>query len=122
MRGEFARVEEAQELDELFARTNDAPVVIFKHSATCPISSHAYREMTRLAPDLKERVRLIVVQTARDLSNDVARRTGVRHESPQAIIIRGGEAVWSASHYDITAQDVTEALKNLITVSLTIEK
>ena len=54
---------------------------------------------------------MIVVQTARNVSREVEARTGVRHESPQAIVLRNGAAVWNASHFDITAEAVTEALK-----------
>lgn len=53
---------------------------------------------------------MIVVQQSRSLSREVETRTGVRHESPQTIILRHGKAVWSASHYDITADGVERAL------------
>ena len=46
---------------------------------------------------------LVDVRAERPLSQDIAARTGVRHESPQVIILRRGAVVWSASHEDITA-------------------
>ncbi len=106
----FVAVEDAAALDELFARSEDAPVLLFKHSTTCPISAHAYREMSRLDAGAARSVSLVVVQTARPLSNEIAERTGVRHESPQAIILRRGRAVWDASHFDITAESVVRAV------------
>jgi bacillithiol system protein YtxJ len=51
------------------------------------------------------------VQRAREVSREVEARTGVRHESPQALILRGGEAVWSASHWRVTAEAVESALR-----------
>jgi bacillithiol system protein YtxJ len=51
------------------------------------------------------------VQSARELSRRVAEQTGIRHESPQAIILRNGQAVWSASHFDITAEAVEQAVR-----------
>ena len=107
---EFIPVEDAAALEGLFARSQSAPVVLFKHSTTCPISARAYREMSRLDAAAGE-VALVVVQTARPVSDEVARRTGVRHESPQAFVLRGGKAVWSASHFDITADEVGRVVK-----------
>ena len=109
--GRFFAVEDASALDELFARSEDAPVLLFKHSTTCPISAHAYREMSRLDAGAARSVALVVVQTARALSNEIAQRTGVRHESPQAIVLRRGQPVWTASHYDITAAEVERAVR-----------
>ena len=107
----FVPVTDAAALDELFARSDDAPVLLFKHSTTCPISAHAYREMSRLDAGAAGEVALVVVQTARPLSNEIAERTGVRHESPQAIVLRAGKPVWTASHYDITAAAVEQAVR-----------
>ena len=107
----FAPVTEAGELDELLARSHDAPVVLFKHSTTCPISARAHSQMKRLSGEVAAQISLIIVQSARELSRRVAEQTGIRHESPQAIILRNGEAVWSASHFDITAQAVEQAVR-----------
>lgn len=101
----FSQVEDKRGLEELFARSHKEPVLIFKHSLTCPISSAAYEEMRRL----ERTVSLVVVQHARELSREVEARTGVRHESPQAIILRDEKAVWSASHFNVTAEAVEGA-------------
>ena len=103
----FTQITDRKALEQLLARSHDAPVVLFKHSSTCPISSFAYKQMSQVERD----VSLVVVQRARDLSGEIESRTGVRHESPQAIVLRNGQAVWSASHYDITAGAVEEAVR-----------
>jgi bacillithiol system protein YtxJ len=59
---------------------------------------------------VEREVALVVVQKARDLSREVETRTGVRHESPQALILRDGAVVWSASHWNVTADAVARAL------------
>jgi bacillithiol system protein YtxJ len=97
----FVAVKDAGALEELFARSNQSPVLLFKHSTTCPISDAG----------AAGEVALVVVQTARPLSNEIAERTGVRHESPQAIVLRAGKPVWTASHYDITAAAVEQAVR-----------
>jgi bacillithiol system protein YtxJ len=107
---EFVAVTDAAALEELFARSEDAPVVLFKHSTTCPISARAHRQMAQLSRGAVGDVALVVVQTARPVAEEVARRTGVEHHSPQAIILRGGKAVWDASHFDITTEAVERAV------------
>lgn len=107
MNNEFTPVSDSQELESLFALSHERPVVLFKHSLTCPISSAAYQEMTGVEAD----VSLIVVQRARDVSREVETLTGIRHESPQAIILRNGRAVWNTSHWRITRSAVEEAVR-----------
>jgi bacillithiol system protein YtxJ len=107
MENRFVPVNDRQELEQLITRSHDAPVLLFKHSSTCPISATAYKEMTKLARDIA----LVVVQSSRDVSRAIEARTGIRHESPQALVLRRGEAVWSASHWNVTADAVERALE-----------
>lgn len=106
MSNNFSPVSDASALEELFERSNAEPVLLFKHSNSCPISARAYRQMQ----EVKTPVAIIVVQDERDLSREVATRTGVRHETPQALVLRNGQAVWAASHFDISADAVERAV------------
>ncbi len=103
---QFSAITDAKELERLFELSHTRPVVLFKHSTTCPISAAAYQEMSRFEGD----VSLIVVQSARQVSRAVEEQTGVRHESPQAIILRNGKAVWNASHWRVTSDSVERAV------------
>ena len=107
--GEFINVSDAEALENIFRLSHDQAIVLFKHSTTCPISAAAYREMSQLAVG---NVALLVVQRARELSREVERRTGVRHESPQAIVLRNGQPVWTASHFAVTSDAVERALRD----------
>lgn len=107
MDNQFISVSDRQELEQLIARSHETPVVLFKHSTTCPISAAAYQEMEQVAAEIA----LVVVQQAREVSREVEARTGVRHESPQALVFRNGKAVWSASHWRITADAVGQAMR-----------
>ena len=80
-------------------------MILFKHSNSCGISSGVFNEVSLVNGDIN----LIVVQNARNVSNLIAERTGIRHESPQAIVLKQGEPVYHASHYDITAEDLDSA-------------
>jgi bacillithiol system protein YtxJ len=107
MDNHFVRISDIEAFDELAKLSKDQPVVIFKHSLTCPISAAAYDQMEKV----DERVALIEIQRARDLSNQIEQRLGVRHESPQVIVLRNGQVVWNASHFKITKDAVTDAVK-----------
>lgn len=107
METNFSPVSDAAALEELFARSHNEPVLLFKHSNACPISARAYRQME----EVKTPVSIVVVQKSRDLSQQVAERTGVRHETPQALVLRNGRVVWNASHFDITADVVEQAVR-----------
>ena len=50
------------------------------------------------------------VRAQRPLSQQIAARSGVEHESPQVIIFRRGMPVWNASHYDITTDALARNL------------
>ena len=100
-------VRDAHEL----ARAFEEPwALVFKHSTRCPVSTVAHREVAEfrrrhpLVP-----VYVVHVVEQRDLSKAVAERTGVPHESPQAIVLTGGSVAWSDSHESVTA-DALEAL------------
>jgi bacillithiol system protein YtxJ len=82
------------------------PVLLFKHSTNCGISCGVFRNVSTMDADIN----LVIIQTDRDISNEIERRTGIKHESPQAIVLKGGEAVYHASHYDITVEDINEHL------------
>lgn len=97
------------ELTDALRASYDSPVLLFKHSATCPISSMAHREIDRLTEASDPPVYRIVVQRARQVSSACAEQTGIRHESPQALVVRDGEVVWHASHHRVRAAAIRAA-------------
>ena len=99
------------ELKAAFERCANDPVLLFKHSRTCGTSFFARKEVQQLSEADDPRVYEIVVQDARSLSNEIAARFGIRHESPQAILIRNGKAVWNTSHGRITSTSVRNAVR-----------
>jgi len=87
--------------------------VLYKHSPICPTSGVAYEEMLALRRRSPVPVYLVDVIEHRPLSRALAERIGVVHESPQAIILRGGVAAWHRSHYDIQADAMVRVLDHL---------
>jgi bacillithiol system protein YtxJ len=102
------------ELEQVLAQSDEQPVLLFKHSYSCGVSAEALDE---LIAHLNERVHdlpvaMVTVQTHRDISNAVAARLGIRHETPQALLIRDRRVVWSASHFRVTSQSVRKAIES----------
>lgn len=104
-----------RELDQALEESHRRPVLFFKHSLTCPISDRALRELQAYLGKADHRVsyKLITVQTSRHLSDEAASRLRLEHESPQAILVRKGRELWNASHYDITADSLDQAIRKL---------
>ena len=105
------------ELDEAIAASHLQPVLLFKHSYSCGISAEALDELRALvgsgvdAGPAGVRYALVTVQTHREVSNAIAARLGVRHETPQAILVCGGKPLWSASHFRVNAGELEKALR-----------
>lgn len=105
-------LQENQEFERFLERSRTDRVLIFKHSTQCSVSSEAYEEVKRFADStVNLPCGVIFVIENRELSNTIAARLGVRHESPQAIVVENGRPVWNASHWSITADSIAEALK-----------
>lgn len=85
--------------------------LLFKHSFRCPISARAFDEYQAFV-DTHPRVShgWIDVVAQRPLSLDIAKQTGIAHESPQALVFDGGAVVWDASHGGITREALADAL------------
>lgn len=88
------------------------PVILYKHSATCPISTQANKQMQQLAETLP--VYRIVVQDQRPLSHQLAEQLTVRHHTPQAIVVYEGEARADLSHGSVTAEKLQAAVKAVL--------
>lgn len=107
MSANFINIESLDSLNALFERSYRQPVVIFKHSNSCGISAHIMEQIA----EVDDEVNVVVVQTNRDISNAVETRTGHRHQSPQAFVIRDGKAVYHATHYGIDPDAIDASLR-----------
>jgi bacillithiol system protein YtxJ len=104
----FFRIDDRATLDGLFSDSKQKTILVFKHSNACGVSARAYRELEKL----ERQVNLLEVQAVPDLSRELEGLTGVRHETPQVILLRDGKAVWNASHFDVNAASVSKALES----------
>lgn len=114
-------LQQIDELDRLLTQSGTRPLLLFKHSYSCGISAEALDELVAYLESTATGSKrssespvyaMVTVQTHRDVSNAVTARLGVRHETPQALLVRDGQVVWAASHFRVTAAAVAAALKS----------
>ena len=106
-------IHDVASLDAAIAESRDRPVLLFKHSRHCGTSFEALDELQAHIEATQPgsvAYKMITVQTHRPVSDAVSQRFGIRHETPQAILLRDGKVIWKASHFRITASQLDQAL------------
>ncbi|HUU27747.1 MAG TPA: bacillithiol system redox-active protein YtxJ [archaeon] len=100
-----------KDIDRLLEESNGKRVLILKHSLTCPISSAAKREIDSfLENNHQTEVYLVVVQEQRAVSNELAERLSVKHESPQLLVLKDCRAEKVLNHFQIRREEVEKLL------------
>lgn len=99
------------QLDEMDQKTADgSPAVIYKHSTRCGISGMVWKKLQRSWPEIlgEREIYYLDLIRFRKLSNQIAERYGVEHESPQVLVIKNGKCVFHNSHNGIEASVIAE--------------
>ena len=93
------------QLENIYKESHIKPVAIFKHSTRCGISRMALRQFEKQLNIEMSSVKLYYLDLLlyRDISNEIASRFKVSHQSPQLIILKNGTAIHKSSHHDIDA-------------------
>jgi bacillithiol system protein YtxJ len=90
-------------------------VVLYKHSPTCGISAAALERLeSGFSEQLGNQIDLyyIDVLQSRTLSRHIADVMGVRHQSPQMLLIKDGKVIFHNSHYDVGWERITPYLSH----------
>jgi len=101
------------QLEEIITESNEAPVMIFKHSTRCSISSTSLNRLERNWNETEMgnvKAYYLDLIANRPVSNKIESLLHVEHQSPQAILIEKGKSSWDASHYDIQYDAIKKAL------------
>ena len=102
-----------EQLNEIIEQSTEKPVLLFKHSTRCSISSMAksrFESEWGLNNEACPTYYLDLI-TFRPISNEIAEKTGVEHQSPQVIVLKNKEVIYQASHNGIDAKEIQEILK-----------
>ena len=106
----MTRLNNLEDLEEARRRSHAEPVVLYKHSATCGVSTMARREIVRFFDTERVPVYEVVVQQARHVSNEIEQRYGIRHESPQVIVLHRDQPTFNTSHGRVREGVLREAV------------
>jgi len=107
-------LESNEDWNAALERSKEIPVLVFKHSTRCSVSFMAKKNLesrwnfsdTQVLPYFLD----LIAQ--RQLSDLISSKTGVRHESPQLILIQNEAVIFYASHYGIDVEDIAKYIKN----------
>ena len=96
------------QLNEISLHSDEKPVVIFKHSTRCSISRMALKQFENEydLSDNEVTTYFLDLIAFRDISNEIASRFNVVHQSPQLLLIIGGKSVYDVSHSSIDADEL----------------
>lgn len=99
-----------EDLEQIINLSNDQPQVIFKHSTRCSISSVAKNRLEKASSPDDAKFYYLDLLSYRPVSNSVAERFAVEHESPQILIIKNGKCVYNESHMGIDMEEIKDQL------------
>ena len=99
-----------EQLEQIKEESRSQPVLIYKHSTRCSISSMALDRLERSWSKELDTVKAYYLDliTYREISNAIAKEFGIYHESPQAILIKDGKAIYDASHMSISTSAIKQ--------------
>ena len=115
MNKEWTNLTEENQIDEIIALSNSVPVYIFKHSTTCGISAQAKEnvEISFKNTDKPLKFYYLDLLKYRSISNAVASKLNVHHQSPQLILVHDGQVAFTTSHHKIKANILEDSLSLL---------
>lgn len=104
----WASMHVEDELSDMLKASNTKPQVIYKHSNRCATSFFALKNIQRLSEEERRKADFYMVDVIgqRALSSQISEMLGVRHESPQLIILKDGEVCWHGSHHNVGAEAI----------------
>lgn len=102
----WKKLETLKQLDQIVEDSNNKEIAIFKHSTSCGISrmvKRTFESDLNSRDKLKADVYYLDLLQFREISNQIADRFNVIHQSPQLVIIKDGLAIHDSSHHSINA-------------------
>lgn len=112
----FLSLNTIEDIDRLLERSksHSSLIAIYKHSPTCDLSYLAKKKLERDWSFKKDElpVYFIDVIRQRPLSNHVAQKLNIRHESPQILLIKDGVSVYDEDHMAINVEAIERFYAN----------
>lgn len=107
---EWKNLNDANQIDQIIHESEHHPVVIFKHSTTCPVSGGAKKRLESTPAPENVDFYYLDLWTYRTVSDEVANKMNVVHKSPQVLLIKNGKCVYNESHQRVNMDAIIEQL------------
>jgi len=119
---EFKELYVIQDLEEILEESHRRKIIIFKHSTTCPISARAWQEVQDFIKESSDEILVVMIKVieSRPVSNLAAENLGVKHQSPQVLLVSNRKALWHASHQTVTKTNIKKALEGELSSSFNL--
>lgn len=106
----FINLTEIAQLDEILEKSKTKLIAIFKHSTRCGTSRMAWNMFqSNYNKDLKNaEVYFLDLLAYKKISDEIAMRFEVIHQSPQLILIKNGVVLHHSSHHQISPRVMEE--------------
>jgi len=99
------------QLNDLLISSNEKPVLLFKHSTRCSISDMVKNRLELYWDDtIGVQPVYLDLLAYRNISDEIASRFNVTHQSPQVLLIKNGDCIYHASHNEIDLTKIKQIL------------
>jgi bacillithiol system protein YtxJ len=111
----WIKINSPDQLNEIKNNSNEDAVLVFKHSTTCSISNTTLNRLERNweEADMPIKTYYLDLLNHRSISTQIASDFNVEHQSPQVLLIRKGQALFNASHFDINYADLKKEVSKI---------
>ncbi len=101
-----------ENFESILQNSDEKLQLIYKHSHRCSVSFLAKQELEEVAEEISDIANLYMINVIkqREISNAIASKLNVHHESPQVIILKDKEVAWKGSHWEIKGQEILKKL------------
>ena len=101
-----------EDVNEIIKQSNVFPQIIFKDSISCGISAHAKSRLTEGFDIIKDKAdfNYLDLLAYRSVSNYIASHLQIMHQSPQILILKDGQVIYTVTHHAIDADTILKHL------------
>lgn len=101
-----------EQIQDLIEASERRLQLIYKHSHTCGICLVTKEDLENNFGRISKKAAMNFVNVIKEraVSNAIAGKLDVRHESPQVLVVKNGTCFWNESHYSIKADEIMDVL------------
>lgn len=112
----MSKVTELKSIESIEQLFQEPLAVLLKHSTRCPVSASAKNEFDKFVSsfDCEGKLYLVDVIADRNVSNEIADKSGIMHQSPQVLVFVNGKIIWNESHFNITEKALHTAVDRAV--------